>query len=127
MRYYTMNSKIVNIMGLFLSVAVFTILASSLIKSISRIKVGNNAIEKINQKIEKAEIENKKLAEQLKVSQSSEYLEKQFRDKMGLAKEGEIVLVLPEAEIVKRLSPQIPEDIEAKPKSNLEKWTDLFR
>jgi cell division protein FtsB len=114
-------------MGLFLSVAVFTILASSLIKSISRIKVGNNAIEKINQKIEKAEIENKKLAEQLKVSQSSEYLEKQFRDKMGLAKEGEIVLVLPEAEIVKRLSPQIPEDIEAKPKSNLEKWTDLFR
>lgn len=122
-----MNSKIVNIMGLVGSLAVFMILASSLIKSLNRIKMGDAVIQKTKVKIESAEAENQKLADQLKVTQSQEFMEKQLRDKMGLAKEGEIVLVLPEADIVRKLAPQISEEEEAKPKSNLEKWMELFK
>lgn len=122
-----MNSKIVNIMGLVGGIVVFVILISSLIKSISRIKVGDSVIEKTKVKIEKAEAENAKLAEQLKITQSEEFLEKQLRDKLGLAKEGEIILVLPEADIVRKLAPQIPIEIEIKPKPNWQKWVDLFK
>ncbi len=122
-----MNSKIVNIMGLIGSVAIFIILASSLIKSINRIRVGEAVIKKTQTRIENAESENKKLEEQLKVTQSEEFIEKQLRDKMGLAKEGEIILVLPEAEIVRRLSPQIPTESEILVKSNFERWIDLFK
>ncbi len=122
-----MNSKIVNIMGLVGGIVVFLILISSLVKSVSRIRVGDSVIEKTKIKIEKAEAENQKLADQLKITQSEEFMEKQLRDKMGLAKEGEIILVLPEADIVRKLSPQIPEEIEAKPKSNWQKWMELFK
>lgn len=122
-----MNSKIVNIMGLIAAVVVFLILISSLFKSVARIKVGNVLIEKTKAKIEKSEAENQKLADQLKITQSEEFMEKQLRNKMGLAKEGEIILVLPEADIVKRLSPQIPIEEDIKPKSNLQKWVELFK
>ena len=122
-----MNSKIVNIMGLVASITVFMILISSLFKSVARIKVGNAVIEKTKAKIEKSEAENQKLADQLKITESEEFMEKQLRDKLGLAKEGEIILVLPEPEIVKKLSPQIPMEVEIKPKSNLQKWMELFR
>lgn len=122
-----MNSKIVNIMGLIAGVVVFLTLISSLFKSVTRIKVGNALIEKTKVKIEKSEAENQKLEEQLKITQSEEFMEKQLRNKMGLAKEGEIILVLPEADIVKRLSPQIPIEEDIKPKSNLQKWVELFK
>lgn len=122
-----MNSKIVNIMGLVASSAIFIILISSFAKSIKRIKIGDSVIEKTKVKINKVEEENKKLEEQLKIVKSEEYLEKQLRNKMGLAKEGEIVLVLPEADIVRKLSPQIPEEEEIKPKSNWQKWLEMFK
>ncbi len=122
-----MNSKIVNIMGLFFSVVVFTILISSLVKSVKRIKIGNQTIEKTESRISKAEAERDKLNNQLQVSLSDEYFEKELRNKLGLAKDGETILVLPDPAVVKRFSPQIPEDVDIKPKSNLEKWIDLFR
>ena len=122
-----MNSKIVNIMGLVASLLIFVILVSSLVKSVRRIQVGDTVIEKTKVKIGKAEEENKRLEEQLKIVQSEEYLEKQLRDKLGLAKEGEIILVLPEADIVRKLSPQIPEEEEVKPKTNFQKWLEMFK
>ena len=121
-----MNSKIVNIMGLVASILIFLVLASSLIKSVKRIKMGDAVIEKTRLKVEKAEAENMKLAEQLKITQSEEFMEKQLRDKLGLAKEGEIILVLPEADIVRKLSPQIPEEDDFKPKPNWQKWLEMF-
>lgn len=113
-------------MGLVAAVVIFMVLASSLIKSLRRIKEGNTVIEKTKIKLLKINEENKKLAEQLEITQSEEFIEKQLRDKLGLAKVGEIVLVLPEASIVKKLSPIIPEEEEVKPKSNWQKWVELF-
>jgi len=114
-------------MGLVGGIVVFMILVSSMIKSVSRIKVGDAVIEKTRIKIEKAEAENQRLADQLKITESEEFMEKQLRDKLGLAREGEIILVLPEADIVRKLAPQIPDEIEVKPKSNWQKWMELFK
>jgi len=121
------NKKIVNIMGLVGSVAIFIVLASSMVKSLRRIKEGDVIIEKTQSRLEKINEENKKLSEQLQVTQSEEFLEKQLRNKLGLAKEGEIILVLPEASVVRKLSPIIPEEEEVKPKPNWKKWLELFK
>lgn len=122
-----MKNKLVNIIGLLGSLVLFMVLLSSLIKSIRRVNEGQKLINKSEAKFFKIRQENEKLAEQLKIIQSDEYVEKQLRNKLGLVKEGEIVVVLPEAEVVKKLSPIIPEEEEAKPKPNWQKWLELFK
>lgn len=113
-------------MGLVVSILIFLVLISSLIKTISRIRLGDQLIQKTNQKLSKIEKENKKLEEMASLVQSEEYMEKQFRDKLGLVKEGEIVLVLPEADILRKLAPVVPKDEEVPLKPNWRKWVDLF-
>src|SRR3989339_2001789 len=113
-----MKQKLVNIIGLIASVVIFLILVSSLIKSLKRINEGKALVKRNEAKLEKIQKENERLEEQLKIIQSDEFVEKQLRNKLGLVKEGEIVIVLPEDDIVKKLSPVIPEEEEIKPKPN---------
>lgn len=114
-------------MGLVGALVVFLILASSSLKSINRIREGDLLIEKTKVRLEKVNQENQKLTEQLQITESEEFVEKQMRDKLGLAKEGEIIIVLPEAEIVKKLAPTLPKDEEVKLKPNWQKWLELFK
>ncbi|HLD92468.1 MAG TPA: septum formation initiator family protein [Patescibacteria group bacterium] len=122
-----MKQKLVNIIGLIASVVIFLILVSSLIKSLKRINEGKALVKRNEAKLEKIQKENERLEEQLKIIQSDEFVEKQLRNKLGLVKEGEIVVVLPEADIVKKLSPIIPEEEEVKPKPNWQRWIELFK
>ena len=114
-------------MGLVGALIVFLILASSSLKSINRIREGDLLIEKTKARLEKMNQENLKLTEQLQITESEEFVEKQMRDKLGLAKEGEIIIVLPEAEIVKKLAPILPKGDEVKLKPNWQKWLELFK
>lgn len=114
-------------MGLVGAVVVFLILASSSLKSIKRIKEGDELIVKTKVRLDKINQENQKLTEQLQMTESEEFVEKQMRNKLGLAKEGEIIIVLPEPEIVKKLAPTLPQDEEVKLKPNWQKWLELFR
>lgn len=114
-------------MGLVGGITVFLTLTSSSLKSLKRIKEGDLLIEKTKVKLEKINQENQKLTEQLQISQSEEFVEKQMRNKLGLAKEGEIIIVLPEPEIVRKLAPTLPQDEEVKLKPNWQKWLELFK
>lgn len=163
-KYYTVNRKIVNIIGskqnrlrLRSKVAVkdeknksffrrnsdfkpnlsatlqktaavifFLILFGSLLKSYQRTKNAESLIEKSQTKLEKAKQEEKELQSKLEMTQSEAFIEEQLRDKLGLAKEGEIILVLPDNETLKKLAPIVPIDVEVKPKPNYLKWMDLF-
>lgn len=122
-----MNKKIVNIMGLVASIVIMLVLASSFVKSYRRIKLGDELIEKTKVKLEKIEKENEKLDLQLQITKSEEYKEKQFRDKMGFAKEGEMIVILPSAEELKKLVPELPKNEEVKLKPNWKKWLELFK
>ena len=114
-------------MGLVGALVVFLILASSSFKSIKRIREGDQLIEKTKVRLEKINQENQKLTEQLQITESEEFVEKQMRDKLGLAKEGEIIIVLPEPDIVKKLAPTLPRGEEVKLKPNWQKWLELFK
>lgn len=91
-----------------------------------RAKNADILIQKTVEKLEKAKAEEKDLQEKLKVTQSEVYLEEQLRNKLGLAREGEIVLVLPPDEELRKLAPELGREEQFVPKSNWQKWMDLF-
>ena len=76
-------------------------------------------------KLEELKLENEKLKEQLSYVQSGGFVEKEAREKLGLSKEGEQVVILPEnfEEIIASSQKKIePEEI-----PNWKKWLRLFR
>lgn len=78
-------------------------------------------------RLEKVKKEQLELKSELENVQSSFYKEKQARDVLGLAKKREIVLVLPDEETLRRLSPRRTEEqTEAIPAPNWKKWYNLF-
>ena len=65
--------------------------------------------------------ENEALKNELKYKESNEFAEKEIRDKLGLVKEGEAIVVLP-----KESGDQQQESSDKQTKPNWQKWRDLF-
>ena len=95
-------------------------------RNISKINKAKEKVVKVEQNIEKLKEDNKELEEKLGEVQSTQFIEKQIRDKLGLAKEGEIIVVLPNEDVLRRLAPKIEEDETKLPDPNWKKWMNLF-
>ena len=97
-----------------------------MLNSIKRINESKKTIEEKKEKVEEIRVENETLKKELNLVSSELYVEMQLRDKLGLAREGEIVVSMPEDDVLKRLvrTNEIEEDV--LPKENWEKWLDLF-
>ena len=102
------------------------LLVFSLSGSISKIKNVALKIEKQKEKVEELKKENEKLEKDLEIARSEEFIEKQLRDKLRLAKEGEIIVILPDADEVKKFAPRMDEEEEILPDPNWKKWMKLF-
>lgn len=102
------------------------LMLTSVVKNAARIFAIKREIEREKVRIAKIEEENKKLEEEVSKMQSIDFIEKEIRDKLGLVKEGETVVVLPEDEVLRKLAPKISYDDDVLPKPNWEKWLDLF-
>jgi len=111
-----------NYLFIFLSLLMLISLVRNTLKAFEAKK----RIEKVEDRAVKLRQENEKLAEKLKEVKSEEFIEKQLRDKLGLAKEGEIVIVLPDEEILRKLAPTKEEEEETLPDPNWKKWLKLF-
>lgn len=108
------------------SILLLTVLVISLIRNLTRASEAKKRVEKARERVERLEQENRALEEKAKVVASDEYLEKQLRDGLGLAKEGEIILVLPDPEILRSLAPTEINEEDELPLANWEKWMRLF-
>ncbi|MCX6705179.1 MAG: septum formation initiator family protein [Candidatus Woesebacteria bacterium] len=98
----------------------------STIKNVGRVGNINSAVQKEKDKVEKMKEENAKLEAQIAQTQGSAFIEKQIRDKLGLAKEGEAIVVLPDVGILRKLAPQMPIEENTLPDPNWKKWLNLF-
>ena len=99
----------------------------SLFRNISKMYQAKNSITDANIALDNLDKENKKLAEKIEFVKSQDFIELQARDKLGLAKEGEIVVVLPEEDVLRALSPRIESKIENLiPDPNWKQWLKLF-
>lgn len=105
---------------------VIVLLIVSLARNITKTIDVQKRIEKKEKDIQKLEDRNQDLKEELRILTSDEYTEKQLRDKLGLAKEGEYVIVLPDEEVLKNLIPEKERNVERLPDPTWKKWLNLF-
>lgn len=102
------------------------ILTISLSRNISKMRQINKEVQQKEEKVKKLEEEGKGLGKKLEEAQSNDYIEKQIRDKLGLAKPGEIVVVLPDEAVLRKLAPKMEEGEDSLPDPNWKKWAKLF-
>jgi len=98
----------------------------SLFRNILKVNEAKNRIQKEKEKVIKLEQEGRILEEELKKMQGNEFLETQLRDKLGLAKKGESVVILPDPETLKKLVPEIPDEKDYLPDPPYKKWLKIF-
>jgi len=110
----------------YIFIALFLVLSISLIRNIIKISQAGKVVGEASLRVEILKEENLKLQERLSEVQGEAYVEKELRDKLGLAKEGETILVLPEEDIVRSLAPKLTEEEETLPDPNWKKWLKLF-
>ena len=112
--------------SVYIGLGVLIMLIMSLLGNISRMKSVDLRIEKEKERVEKLKEKREELQRNLEFVQSEEYIEQQLRDNLGLAKEGEIVVILPDEDIVKKFAPRIEEEEEIPLEPNWKKWVGLF-
>ena len=110
----------------YLFIAFFILLIVSLARNVIRILKAGERVGEAEKRVEKLKVENEELKKRLETVGSEEYIEKQLRDNLGLAKEGETIVVLPDEETLRALAPRVEEEEETLPDPNWRKWLKLF-
>ena len=106
---------------LFLAVLVSIVLVVNSSKRILNLRTTSQQVKESEAQLENLRKDNEKLKEELKYKKSNEFAEKEIRDKLGLAREGEAVVILPKEE-----DQQVTIDRQQLTKPNWRKWRDLF-
>lgn len=118
---------------LFISLLAFIWLVLVLAKTIYKKKQLNDEIESLKVEIEKTDKKGRDLSQMLEYFRTPNFLEKEAKEKLNLKKDGEIVVIVPEAAIGQELSLKMnaleksqPQNAEKKERSNLVKWWEYF-
>lgn len=111
---------------IYLAVFLGLLLLLSFVRNIAKISDAQKRIEKAEGRVEKLRKENEEMERRLAEVKGEEYIERQLRDNLGLAKEGEIVVVLPDEEILRKIAPSVPEEEDILPDPTWKKWLKLF-
>jgi len=106
---------------LFMAMLVGVILAVNSAKRIHSFSQTSQKVQEAEDRLKALRKENEALKNELKYKESAEFAEKEIRDKLGLAKEGEAIVVIPEES---GNQPQESENYDTRP--NWQKWKDLF-
>ena len=102
---------------------VFIILLISFVRGALRLQNTSSRIDEAKLRLEEAKRDREELLALTEEVNSDFYVERQIRDNLGLAREDEIVVVLPDDEVLRRLSPRLREKeevVEVIP--NWKKW-----
>lgn len=121
-----MKDKVVKFVRLLI-VIICILLVISLVQNISRSRQMQQTLANAEASLNELKNRQTNLQQDLSIIESDFYLEKEARNKLGLVKEGEVVIVLPDEELLRRLSPrkEQQENIAAL-KPNWRKWLELF-
>jgi cell division protein FtsB len=107
-------------------VIVSLLMLISLARNIVKVREAKERLKEKEEYIEKIRGENKELSQRVAMFKSEGYIEQQLRDKLGLAKEGETVVVLPDEETIRKFAPNDEKEEEILPDPNWKKWFKLF-
>lgn len=110
----------------YILLGIAALFSVSLIRNIFKITAASKQIDEAKGRVEKLAEENEELKRQLALAQSEAFIETQFRDRLGLSKEGEIVVVLPDEETLRKIAPTLDAEEETLPDPPWRKWLKLF-
>lgn len=77
-------------------------------------------------KVAKMKEDNARLQAEIAQTQGGDFIEKQIRDKLGLVKEGESIIVLPDEATLRQLAPELQTQADNLPDPTWKKWFKLF-
>jgi cell division protein FtsB len=119
------TAKYYPIAGIF-AVVVLILLLITIYRTYGQFNKGMQIVEKSKQEVELLKKEKEEL--ELKVAKTDDphFADQLLRDKLGMAKEGEIVVVLPPADELAKLAPVYGEKQEIVEIPNWEKWVRVF-
>lgn len=102
----------------------------NLSQSIISLTTKNKELEQANDKVEKEISRNSQLISELSKVQNPKYIEQQAREKLGMSRPGETVVVVPEEAVVQMasLTASLSADFYARfdETPNWQKWVKLF-
>jgi len=110
----------------YLLLIIFALLSLSLYRNMARITKSKSTVDEAGERVNKLENEKKELEARLSEVSSEYYIEKQIRDKLNLTKEGEIMVILPPEDVLRKLAPKEEEKEAILPDPNWRKWIKLF-
>lgn len=121
-----------SILGLLKARAVFVVLILIMTSSIHtgfKLKGRGGAIEEARTRLEEEETKRIELEAIRESLGSVEFIEQQARDKLGLAQEGEVIVVLPPEEVLRSLAPKeefVDSGFEQETRPIWRQWVRLF-
>jgi len=121
----TLEDK-VNKLVSYILLLLIIVLGVSFFRSFTIYKRAQDKLSNAETQLGEEQEEQKALMEELRVTTSHEFRERQARDKLGLAREGEIILVLPEDEVIRKLVSEPEENDFVLPEQNWKRWLELF-
>ena len=105
---------------LFIAVLIGIILVFNSSKRLISFRSTAKQFSEAEERLEKLKKENEDLKRELEYKKSEEFTESEIRNKLGLVKEGETVVILPKDSVGQT------SDSENRKGPNWEKWWDLF-
>lgn len=101
-----------------------------LIFSISRSILGllqkGKTLDEAKERVDALEEEQAKLLEMREVVESEEFVEREAREKLGLAKPGEVIVILPSDDILRKFAPKFEEEEFVEERPIWERWARMF-
>ncbi|MBI2007373.1 MAG: septum formation initiator family protein [Candidatus Blackburnbacteria bacterium] len=84
------------------------------------------AIDRAKERVEELKKEQEELLKTKEKVESDEFIEKEAREKLGLAKPGETVVVLPDEDILRRLAPKLESESFPEELPIWKRWVEMF-
>ena len=102
------------------------LLAVTLVRDVQRANQIKAQVQAEKAKVAGIQADNTKLMAELAQTQNPDFIEQDIRNKLGLGKAGEAIVVLPDDETLRKLAPQMPVEVDTLPDPNWLKWEKLF-
>lgn len=107
---------------LIVSVVLVGVMARNTLNLLKR----GETVEEAKRRVESLREEQVRLLELKENVETDEFVEREAREKLGLAKPGEVVAVLPDEEILKKLAPGIEEEDFVEKLPIWKRWARMF-
>lgn len=121
-----MLGRLLDKISFYFLLVFLVLLILSLFRNYQKVKDVDQQIRNKEAEVQKIREEGEELEKRLALAQSDEFIEKQLRDKLGMAKEGEIVVILPPDDVLRKIAPKIVEEEEILPDPNWKRWLKVF-